>query len=1090
MAASFGSASSSRPTTRARFADAGVVFDYGVEFGIEVAALGISTTKPLKVRYRALGFNLAFGDGGGFQPIFDTSKGYELDLGDPGLFKLPSPIDNVLKIMGARIAKVNPLTVELDLGMKVDLGVVTIDRFKVKVPVDPPGVPTILPSGIKVDIAKVLLGSGYVNIIEPPADGPAGQPGFGGIEGAFDVTLVPIKLRIAASFGVRPVTDGQRQATAVFLGLIVDLPAPIPLGQSGIGIYGFSGLFAMHYRRLENDPDPTDAVGPAILWLKRAGGEPAKLFDASSQPLWGPELDRWSFGVGIMLGTVEGGFLVNLRGMFVLELPGPRILVFVKILIVQPLPDLKPATDLTVGILGVIDLDFARRTFTLGIIVDLEIKEIVQVVVPVELFTRLDDLNDWHLYIGTFSQPASAMVLNIVRGFGYFMIDGKAINGWPGYGSTTNLPGIAVAAGIGASVILGDESVGLYLKVSARADVGVSFSPRLFLVGRILLEGELRLFIVSIGAHGQLDVLAPDPTHIHGEVCGHVDFFFFSVEGCVTVDIGPTPPPPPPPALVRNVWLQSHAPVISAGQGGDRPIDASLGDALPGTAGAGPTVPIDAVPVVQFQTAPVVDPAMTTFTTPLAPAPGMRPGGWVPLGGDRRVTYTLTGLRLTGGAAPAPGIPAATWRPDPATSSTGGRTDIDLALLSNVPMMGARALERSSDLDAIIEGIWGDLCTPIAPPTCVLWTFCGQPLGPSGHGWVLADGEAWPDPPGTIRSTPPGTVLRVVEPESPIADALSGILLGHTPIGRLEPARVIGPNGPLDERGDPGDGGDVPRRLPGAAWCRPTCYPTERPTRPTWAMPCASRCSTARAAGRGACAWVAWGRCAARTWASARSWTCSGPPRAWPSPSSRSRSRPASSRSSRTGPSRAGRSRWASPRSPRRSRSRAASWPAWSSRRGRTRRSCWRSASMADGQVSRPRNDPSPRSSSRCRPRWAAPRRTAAAPPPRSARAGWCAAAPWAPLRRVIGEAATRGRPDVLARAPAAGLDQARRQGGAGAGAGAQGRRRRPRGPALDRPADRPHPLRPPVPGREQARPGHRRARRRAAGCRGDGPRQ
>ena len=337
----------------------------------------------------------------------------------------------------------NPLTVELDLGMKVDLGVVRIDKFKVKIPVDPFGVPTILPSGISVDISQVLVGSGFVNIVEPPA-APAGQeqPGFGGIEGAFDVSLVPIKLRIAASFGVRPISDAAtgRKATAVFLGLIVDLPAPIPLAQSGIGIYGFSGLFAMHYKRLENDPDPTDATGPAILWLKAAGGEPAKLFN-NGVTLWGPELDRWSFGVGIMLGTTEGGFLVNLRGMFVLELPGPRILVFVKILIVQVMPDLKPGNDLTVGILGVIDLDIARRSFTLGIIVDLEIEEIVSLTVPVELFTKLDDLSNWHLYIGTFGAPASATVLNIVRGFGYVMIAGHDITGWPGYGQLRTLPG-------------------------------------------------------------------------------------------------------------------------------------------------------------------------------------------------------------------------------------------------------------------------------------------------------------------------------------------------------------------------------------------------------------------------------------------------------------------------------------------------------------------------------------------------------------------------------------------------------------------------------------------------------------------------
>lgn len=792
------------PDDPAQFTDAGVVFDYGVEFGVEIDALDIKTTKPLKVRYRALGFNLNFA-GGGYQPIFDTSKGYELDLSDPGLFALPSPIDNVLKIFGARIAKVNPLTVELDLGMKVDLGVITIDRFKVKLPIEPPGVPTILPSGIKVDIAKVLLGSGYVNIIEPPA-APAGQeqPGFGGIEGCFDVTLVPIKLRIAASFGVRPVSQGIRHATAVFLGLIIDLPAPIPLGGSGIGIYGFSGLFAMHYKRIESDPDPTDAIGPAILWLKAAGGEPAKLFN-NGVTLWDAELDRWSFGVGLSLGTMEGGVLVNLRGMFVLELPGPRILIFVKILIIKALPDLKPATDLTVGILGVIDLDFARHSFTIGIIVNLEIKEIVSVVVPVELFTKLDDLNNWHLYVGTFGAPASAMVLNIVRGFGYVMIAGHEITGWPGYGQTRNLPGIAMAAGIGASIVFGDEGIGLYLKVSARADVAVTFSPKLFLVGRVQLDGELRLFIVSVGAHGRLDVEAPDPTHLKGEICGHVDLFFFSVEGCVKVEIGSKPPLPPPPTIVRNVWLQSHAPVITAGQGGDRPIDASLGDARPGTVGTGPIVPIDAIPVIQFQAPPTVDAPVSTFTEPLVTAPGMRPGGWISLGGSRRVTYALKAVRLDG-PPPGPGTPKATWRPDPATSATGGKTSIDLALLSNVPMMGARAMERSADLNAVIDGIWGKVCDPIAPAASVLWTFCGQPLGPSGSGWELT-GHAWPDPPGTVRDVPVDVVLRVDEPVRPASEVLLDAVLGHTAAGRIDPAKVIGPNSPPDDPG-PGDPGD------------------------------------------------------------------------------------------------------------------------------------------------------------------------------------------------------------------------------------------------------------------------------------------
>ena len=270
----------------------------------------------------------------------------------------------MLKIFAARIAKVNPLTVELDLGMKVDLGVVPDrqlqgqDRRSTR-----PGSRRSCRAASASTSPRCSSAPGFVNIIEPPA-APAGrtQPGFGGIEGAFDVSLVPIKLRIAASFGVRPISDAAsgRKATAVFLGLIIDLPAPIPLGPvRHRHLRLLRPLRHALQARSRATRTRTDAVGPAILWLKAAGGEPAKLFN-NGVTLWGPSWTAGASASGSCSAPTEGGFLVNLRGMFVLELPGPRILVFVKILIVQVMPDLKPGNDLTVGILGVIDLDFAR----------------------------------------------------------------------------------------------------------------------------------------------------------------------------------------------------------------------------------------------------------------------------------------------------------------------------------------------------------------------------------------------------------------------------------------------------------------------------------------------------------------------------------------------------------------------------------------------------------------------------------------------------------------------------------------------------------------------------------------------------------
>jgi hypothetical protein len=814
------------PNEAATFTDAGIIFDYAVDFTVNIEQLGISSDpdKPCRVRYRAVGFKLSFGDPITYSPIFDPSQGYELNLSDPGLFKLPQPLDSILKILGARLARFNPLTLELDLGMKVDLGVVRVDRFKVKWPLDPLGVPSILPSAATIEVPGVLIGSGAINITQPPADPPPGATTGGGFEGTLDVTLVPSKLRICASLGVQDVQKDGRRAIAVFAGLIVDFPAPLPLGQSGIGLYGLSGLFAMHYKRLEPVPPPGSAVGPALLWLADvAKGEPAKLLrgaevveppyviinaDGGTVSTWGPEIDAWSFGVGAVLGTMEGGFVAQLRGMLVLELPGPRVLIFTKLTVISlPGAGLVPSDALKVGMLGVLDLDFNLGRVTVGVIVDLEVKEVIRIRVPVELFFNLRDATDWHYFIGTFQDKVTARILGIVDGYGYFMVSGKTIEDWPGREPLRDLPGLAVATGLSASILLGDEDIGLYLRAAAGFDAGVSFAP-FFVVGDAFLDGELRLFVVSLEAKGNLHLEAPDPTFIEGEVCASVDLFFYTLEGCVGLSIGDSERSLPAPELVRNVFLQSHAPVLTAGQAENRPIDASLGDA-PRVGSSAPileNVPIDSVPVIQFHAAPDVSGA-ATFTEALVTPPGATPGFELDVGGGRKVKYVLKEIALASPVALPAGAakPPATWRADVTAPSGGAKTNIDLALMSRVPMHGERAIERSSDLHEIVTTRWADLCTPVAPPACVLYTFCGQPLGPSGRGWQL-EGAPSEDPPGTTRGTPPPTTLVVEESPTGPLDQLIGLTAEAAGLRTGLPAQVIGRPGKITE-----DGGDGSR---------------------------------------------------------------------------------------------------------------------------------------------------------------------------------------------------------------------------------------------------------------------------------------
>jgi hypothetical protein len=95
--------------------DFAVMFDYGVSFEFHIDSLDIHSTKPMRVRYKAVGMNLHFplsedpnAPGVVYQPVFDTSRGYEVELSDPALFELPSPLGDLLEITAARIVRPKP----------------------------------------------------------------------------------------------------------------------------------------------------------------------------------------------------------------------------------------------------------------------------------------------------------------------------------------------------------------------------------------------------------------------------------------------------------------------------------------------------------------------------------------------------------------------------------------------------------------------------------------------------------------------------------------------------------------------------------------------------------------------------------------------------------------------------------------------------------------------------------------------------------------------------------------------------------------------------------------------------------------------
>ena len=319
--------------------------------------------------------------------------------------------------------------------------------------------------------------------------------------------------------------DQLPEATAILATLDVELPVPIPLANSGLGLFGFLGLFGMHYERKK--------ASTALDWFT----EIAK-GDATHLSAWQAKANHWALGVGTVLGTLEGGFLLHAKGMVVIELPGPSLLLVMN----ADLLKLRPPTlgKETGAFLAVIEI--SPNEFSIGLLLEYSIKPLFELRVPVEAYYNPHASDDWHLDVGGFPprQFAAVRFLFSFNAEGYLMLHG---NGIPLPGEQVPqevfpigpLSGFSVAAGVRAALTWGLEDIGLYLRVAAQADVGISFKPFL-IIGQLKLSGELHLFITGLEVSADAKVIiTPETFYIHAEVCGKVEFFLFEVEGCVTV---------------------------------------------------------------------------------------------------------------------------------------------------------------------------------------------------------------------------------------------------------------------------------------------------------------------------------------------------------------------------------------------------------------------------------------------------------------------------------------------------------------------------------------------------------------------------
>jgi hypothetical protein len=733
--------------TGPRTTQVSVLLDVETAFTFDLGFIHVDPAKPITTRYKAVGVRSTWSSvpqpDGTVQyaplPVFDPSRGYTLDI-PTGSLVAGDPLGDVLRVLGVRISRDNPTYLEVEVGMGVDLGIVHVDTARVRLRLDAAETPQLTKLGASIEVPGTLHGSGYVEITDA------------GFKGAFDLTIIPLNLRVAAFLAVET-RDG---VTGVLVGAEVEFPVPLPLGNSGLALYGFLGGVGVNYARKEL-PGPA----PALAWLEQQLG-PGR-GSVMHPDGWEHRAGNYAFAAGVLLGTAEGGFVLHLKGIVLIEVPGPRLLLVMKADVLKLPPVLNSQQSAT--FLAMLDLDFGRGTITIGVVAEYKVESLVKVRIPVTAFFSTNEPEQWFVDFGTHTDPVTVEVLDVFRGVGYLMIHGD--------GSTISIPGLpapgnglAIAVGFHIEcVLMGSKAVGLYLEAAAGFDALVSFDP-FFIGGRIYVRGELRLFIVSIGASAELTVLVDrqggtERIYIHGEVCGSVDFFFFSVEGCVSLEINdPFTPSLPAPDLVGGVTLVSRTPALVEGTATDRAVDGKLADAV--AAGATdplPTVPLDAIPVVLFRTAPLVSPGNVVLGGQPLGINGLGANPWVRLG-DRWWRYRVTAVEMDGPLQPTTGRKPSSWwaRGAPGDPQHGPA----LALLNWLPTPTPNAIPYGERLTEIVEERWGEVCTPVARPAPVLWTFDGKPIGPSPVGWSLP-GVPWPDPPGTVRSAPSAAGLSATE---------------------------------------------------------------------------------------------------------------------------------------------------------------------------------------------------------------------------------------------------------------------------------------------------------------------------------------
>jgi hypothetical protein len=508
-----------------------LTLDYSVavrvtEIEVGVLSVSMDPDQPMRIRVRRARMSVDPKESGLKMIGLDFDRA-EMEIENPGAWKVEG-LDSLFDVLGSRSGR-GSSWIEVDLRFKLNLGPIRVSGATIRATLNNDGSIDAAVRGLDASLAipAAVEGAGQVELLKS------------GFAASLQASLLPLNVAADAGLIYAP--------PMVVLRLGVDLPAPIPLANSGFGLFGLGGLFGLSAVPKFGDGAETDPVLRQLQW------------QPTDKDSFRPERGQSTFGLDAVVGTLPDlGFSFSAKAGLMITVPDVAVRGALNGRVLQPAvkisdPSYPPPKG--VSFLGFVGVDSQALSFGVLGMVDLE--RLLEIKVPLAGYFPFKDRRDnWYIYLGADGAdvqgrgigPISAIVLPGILDVGadaYLMLRGKGIEAWPHGRALPSAPltiqdGFVAAFGFGLQNVFGVKPIA-WAELYATLDLLIGVKPPT-LAGFGSAGGSMNLGPFSLGVQAAVSFMARElERYFWAEVTGRIEMLFFDIEGTVTIAFGAEP---------------------------------------------------------------------------------------------------------------------------------------------------------------------------------------------------------------------------------------------------------------------------------------------------------------------------------------------------------------------------------------------------------------------------------------------------------------------------------------------------------------------------------------------------------------------